>query len=30
MGLLTEMRFVVALVDAVGRSEILENACLAA
>ena len=29
-GLLTEMRFDVALVDAVGRIEILENACLAA
>ena len=29
-GLLTEMRFDVALVDAVGRVEILENACLAA
>jgi putative endonuclease len=29
-GLLTEMRFDVAMVDAVGRIEILENACLAA
>ncbi len=29
-GLLTEMRFDLAMVDALGRIEILENACLAA
>lgn len=29
-GLLTEMRFDLAMVDGIGRIEILENACLAA